>query len=106
MDRQAGAAAVEYAILVGLIAVVILGVVGALGMAILPEERVDRIVDALDGDEGTPPVPEPVDEPEPVTPAEPIIPPDEDEPPHTPGSPSDGENPACQVTQGKPPHCP
>jgi hypothetical protein len=49
MDRQSGAAAVEYAILVGLIAVVILGAVGALGMAIFPAERVDRIVDVLDG---------------------------------------------------------
>jgi hypothetical protein len=49
MDRQSGAAAVEYALLVGLIAVVILGAVGALGMAIFPPERVERIVDAIDG---------------------------------------------------------
>jgi hypothetical protein len=51
MDRQSGAAAVEYSILVGLIAMVILGAVGALGMAIFPAERVDRIVDVLDGED-------------------------------------------------------
>jgi Flp pilus assembly pilin Flp len=51
MDRQSGAAAVEYAILVGLIAVVIIGAVGALGMAIFPEERVDQIVEVLDGED-------------------------------------------------------
>jgi hypothetical protein len=51
MDRQSGAVAVEYAVLVGLIAVVIIGAAGVLGMAILPEERVDRIVRILDGED-------------------------------------------------------
>jgi hypothetical protein len=51
MDRQSGAVAVEYAILVGLIAVVIVGAVGALGMAVLPDEQVARIVGVLGGDD-------------------------------------------------------
>jgi Flp pilus assembly pilin Flp len=49
MDRQSGAAAVEYAILVGLIAVVIIGAVGALGAAIFPADVVARLGGALTG---------------------------------------------------------
>jgi hypothetical protein len=63
MDRQSGAVAVEYAILVGLIAVVIVGAVGALGMAVLPDEQVARIVSVLGGGD-----PETVPEPGPALP--------------------------------------
>jgi Flp pilus assembly pilin Flp len=77
MDRQSGAAAVEYAILVGLIAVVIIGAVGALGAAIFPADLVARLGGALTGD---PVVEVPID-PEPTAPD-----------PHG-GGPGPGESP-------------
>jgi Flp pilus assembly pilin Flp len=98
MDRQSGAAAVEYAILVGLIAVVIIGAVGALGAAIFPADVVARLGGALTGD---PVVEVPIDhDPTAPDPADPKGPPGVGGCP-----PGQGGGPPISPPGGGPPTC-
>jgi Flp pilus assembly pilin Flp len=76
MSSAEGATSVEYALLVGLIAVAIIGSVGALGASIFTDEQTEMLGQVLGGEDPAVVVPPPSDDPDPADAGKPCPVPD------------------------------